>query len=164
MLPASVGTWTHDIACSRHYWGRSSYVAELKSPAQIKTHGNVYVCSSMYMYSTCTYLHFGCKVHVQHCLQYRRTALHYASENGHHDTVKVLLERGAFPNVCDKVSGVCVTLYTCTCTSWIRGPCPASFTALEWQVFVGDEVVVLKPLNHKHSGAPWGVVFQTSYV
>ena len=36
------------------------------------------------------------------------TALHYASEGGHHDTVKVLLERKADPNRQDKViiSGV----------------------------------------------------------
>ena len=38
--------------------------------------------------------------------QYRRTALHYASWGCHHDTVRVLLERGADPNTYDKVSGV----------------------------------------------------------
>ena len=38
--------------------------------------------------------------------QYQRTALHYASENGHHDTARVLLERGANPNTRDNVSGV----------------------------------------------------------
>ena len=38
--------------------------------------------------------------------QDQRTALHYASEGGHHDTVRVLLERGADPNTHDKVSGV----------------------------------------------------------
>ena len=32
--------------------------------------------------------------------------LHYASEGGHHDIVRVLLERGADPNTHDKVSGV----------------------------------------------------------
>ena len=35
-----------------------------------------------------------------------RTALHYASEGGHHDTVRVLLERQTDPNPHDKVSGV----------------------------------------------------------
>ena len=38
--------------------------------------------------------------------QSKRTALHYASGGGHHDTVRVLLERGADPNTHDKVSGV----------------------------------------------------------
>ena len=37
--------------------------------------------------------------------QYQRTALHYASKGGHHDTVTVLLERGADPNTHDEVSG-----------------------------------------------------------
>ena len=38
--------------------------------------------------------------------QYQQTALHYASWGCHHDTVRVLLERGADPNARDKVSGV----------------------------------------------------------
>ena len=38
--------------------------------------------------------------------QYERTALHYACKNGHHDTVKVLLERGVDLNTHDKVCGV----------------------------------------------------------
>ena len=38
--------------------------------------------------------------------QGQKTALHYASRGGHHDTVRVLLERGADPNTRDKVSGV----------------------------------------------------------
>ena len=38
--------------------------------------------------------------------QFQKTALHYASEGGHHDTVRVLLESGADPNTRDKVSGV----------------------------------------------------------
>ena len=38
--------------------------------------------------------------------QYQKTALHYASEGGHHDTVRVLLEREADPNIRDLVSGV----------------------------------------------------------
>ena len=41
-----------------------------------------------------------------HSSQYQWTALHYAIEGGHHDTVRVLLERGADPNTCDKVSGM----------------------------------------------------------
>ena len=44
---------------------------------------------------------------VLYCLsQYQRTALHYASKGGHHETVRVLLERGADPNTRDRVSGV----------------------------------------------------------
>ena len=43
--------------------------------------------------------------------QSQRTALHYASEGGHHDTVRVLLERGADPNTRDKVSGTCVDIF-----------------------------------------------------
>ena len=38
--------------------------------------------------------------------QDQRTALHYASESGHHDTVRVLLERGADSNTRDKVCSV----------------------------------------------------------
>ena len=38
--------------------------------------------------------------------QDQKTALHYASGGGHHDTVRVLLERGADPNTRDKVSCV----------------------------------------------------------
>ena len=38
--------------------------------------------------------------------QNQKTALHYASEGGHHDTVRVLLEKGADLNTHDKVSGV----------------------------------------------------------
>ena len=49
------------------------------------------------MYNTCTY----------YSSQYQRTALNYASEAGHHDTVRVLIERGADPmaNPHDWVSG-----------------------------------------------------------
>ena len=36
--------------------------------------------------------------------QYRKTALHHASEKGHHETVQLLLEKGADPNVQDEVS------------------------------------------------------------
>ena len=38
--------------------------------------------------------------------QYQKTALYYASEGGHHDSVRVLLESGADPNTCDIVSVV----------------------------------------------------------
>ena len=38
--------------------------------------------------------------------QNQKTALHYASEGCHHDTVRVLLEKGADPNTRDRVSGV----------------------------------------------------------
>ena len=36
--------------------------------------------------------------------QYQKTALHYASEDGHHETVQLLLEKGADPNSQDMVS------------------------------------------------------------
>ena len=36
----------------------------------------------------------------------RRTALHFASEGGHHDTVRVLLKGGADSNTRDEVSGM----------------------------------------------------------
>ena len=35
--------------------------------------------------------------------QDQKTALHYASEEGHHETVQLLLEKGADPNVQDEV-------------------------------------------------------------
>ena len=38
------------------------------------------------------------------CTQDHRTALHYACEGDHRDTVRVLLEREADPYTCDKVS------------------------------------------------------------
>ena len=53
-------------------------------------HTHVNLCSFVLYYSS----------------QHQRTALHYASQDGHHDTVRVLLERGADPNTCDMVSGV----------------------------------------------------------
>ena len=37
--------------------------------------------------------------------QYQKTALHYVIEGGHHDTVRVLLDRGADPNTYNEVSG-----------------------------------------------------------
>ena len=36
--------------------------------------------------------------------QDQKTALHCASEEGHHETVQLLLEKGADPNVQNKVS------------------------------------------------------------
>ena len=39
-------------------------------------------------------------------LQEKMDALHYASKGGHHDTVRVLLARGAYPSTRDKASGV----------------------------------------------------------
>ena len=36
--------------------------------------------------------------------QDQKTALHYASGKGHHETVQLLLEKGADPNVQDMVS------------------------------------------------------------
>ena len=38
--------------------------------------------------------------------QYQYTALRNASRCGHSDIVRMLLERGADPNTCDRVSGV----------------------------------------------------------
>ena len=47
-----------------------------------------------------------CSLVLFYSSQDQKTALHYASGGGHHDTVRVLLERGADPNTRDKVSGV----------------------------------------------------------
>ena len=55
------------------------------------------------VYSTCSLMFI---VTLLYSSQDQRTALHYANEGGHHDTVRVLLERGADPNTRDKVSGV----------------------------------------------------------
>ena len=52
--------------------------------------------------STCT----TCSLVLYYSSQDWRTALHCASEGGHHDTVRVLFERGADPNTYDWVSGV----------------------------------------------------------
>ena len=51
------------------------------------------------VYSTCSLV-------LCYSSQDQNTALHYASVGGHHDTVRVLLEKGADPNTHDKVSGV----------------------------------------------------------
>ena len=58
--------------------------------------GYVYVSGLQYMV---IYVHW-------YSSQDQKTALHYASECSCHDTVRVLLERGADPNARDKVSGV----------------------------------------------------------
>ena len=47
-----------------------------------------------------------CSVVLYYSSQDQRTALHYASNGGHHDTVRVLLERGADSNTRTKVSRV----------------------------------------------------------
>ena len=61
-----------------------------------RMHGYVYASGLQYMVIIVHY----------HSSQYRRTALHYASGGGHHDTVRVLLERGADPKTHDEVSCV----------------------------------------------------------
>ena len=43
--------------------------------------------------------------------QRQMTALHYSSEKGHHESVQLLLEKGADPNVQDKVSVLLSSLY-----------------------------------------------------
>ena len=55
------------------------------------------------VYSTCSLMFIGT---LYYSLQDQKTALHYASRGGHHDTVRVLLEKGADPNTRDKASGV----------------------------------------------------------
>ena len=52
----------------------------------------------MYMYNVMYNVMYTCST-----TQWRRTALHYASEGGHHETVQLLLEKGADPNVQDMV-------------------------------------------------------------
>ena len=63
------------------------------------------------LYDTHTYAWFVYASGLQSLVLYyssqnQKTALHYASVRGHHDTVRVLLEKGADPNTHDKVSGV----------------------------------------------------------
>ena len=62
-------------------------------------HSGVHTC-------TCTCNHLSVCMYL-YSSQYQRTALHYASEGGHHETVRVLLVRGADPNTKDWVSLVC---------------------------------------------------------
>ena len=55
-----------------------------------------------------------CSLVLYYSSQDQWTALHYASKGGHHDTVRVLLEKGADPNTCDEVH-----VSTCIqCTIW----------------------------------------------
>ena len=61
-----------------------------------------YICSSLREAIYCVFVYLV----LYYSSQDQRTALHYASKGGHHDTVRVLLKRGADPNTCDKVSGV----------------------------------------------------------
>ena len=53
----------------------------------------------MYMYSGMYNVMYTCST-----TQFQKTALHYASEKDHHETVQLLLEKGADPNVQDMVS------------------------------------------------------------
>ena len=53
----------------------------------------------MYMYNVMYNVMYTCST-----TQWRRTALHLASVGGHHETVQLLLEKGADPNVQDVVS------------------------------------------------------------
>ena len=53
----------------------------------------------MYMYNGIYNVMYTCST-----TQWQKTALHYASEEGHHETVQLLLEKGADPNVQDIVS------------------------------------------------------------
>ena len=53
----------------------------------------------MYMYNGIYNVMYTCST-----TQWQKTALHRASEEGHHETVQLLLEKGADPNVQDKVS------------------------------------------------------------
>ena len=57
----------------------------------------MYMYNVMYTYSTTQWL--------------QMTALHYASRRGHHETVQLLLEKGADPNAQDMVSVLKSSLY-----------------------------------------------------
>ena len=52
----------------------------------------------MYMYNVMYNVMYTCST-----TQYQKTALHRASEEGHHETVQLLLEKGADPIVQDMV-------------------------------------------------------------
>ena len=66
-------------------------------------HGSVYASGLQY---TIIDVHWYSTIDRTRSSQDQKTALHYASGGGHHDTVRVLLERGADPNTHTKVSGV----------------------------------------------------------
>ena len=53
----------------------------------------------MYMYKGMYNVMYTCST-----TQDQKTALHYASDKGHRETVQLLLEKGADPNVQDNVS------------------------------------------------------------
>ena len=86
-------------------------------------------------------------VHTYSGSQDKLTALHYASEGGHHDTVRVLLERGADPNMCDKVSSVYIdhAYKPCLLPRGVAGVC-------------GDDVVVSSDATKSQSF--WCTLYQ----
>ena len=62
---------------------------------------------TVHMHGLCMHqVYSTCSLVLYYSSQDQKTALHYASVRGHHDTVRVLLEKGADPNTCDKVSGM----------------------------------------------------------
>ena len=76
---------------------------DVKMPLYQILYFHIHRMMYMFVYSACAW----CSLVLYYSSQYqKKTALHYASEGGHHNTVKVLLERGADPNQSDMVSGV----------------------------------------------------------